>query len=36
MQLMGKPFSETTLLKIAFTFEQNTDYHIKRPAIDWR
>lgn len=36
MQLMGKQFSETTLLRIAFTFEQNTDYHIKRPAIDWR
>ena len=36
MQLMGKPFDEATLLRVAFTFEQNTDYHIKRPAIDWR
>lgn len=36
MQLMGKPFSEATLLRMAFTFEQNTDFHIKRPAVDWR
>ncbi len=36
MQFIGKAFDESTLLKVAFTFEQNTDYHIKRPAINWR
>jgi aspartyl-tRNA(Asn)/glutamyl-tRNA(Gln) amidotransferase subunit A len=36
MQLVGKAFDESTLLRAAFTFEQNTDYHIKRPAIGWR
>jgi len=36
MQFIGKAFDESTLFRAAFTFEQNTDYHIKRPAIDWR
>lgn len=26
LQLIGKPFDESTLLKVGFTFEQNTDY----------
>jgi len=33
MQLIGKPFDEGTLLRIAYTFEQNTDFHKKRPEI---
>lgn len=33
MQLMGKAFSDGLLLRVAYTFEQNTDYHIKRPML---
>lgn len=33
MQLIGKPFDEGTLLRVAYTFEQNTDYHKSRPDI---
>ncbi len=31
LQLIGKPFDESTLLRAGFTFEQNTDFH-KRKA----
>lgn len=31
LQLIGRPFEEGTLLRCAYTFEQNTDYHLKRP-----
>lgn len=31
MQLIGKAFDEGTLFQAAYTFEQNTDYHLKRP-----
>lgn len=31
LQLIGRPFDEGTLLRCAYTFEQNTDYHLKRP-----
>lgn len=33
LQLIGKPFGENTLLKAAFTFEQNTDFSRMRPSI---
>ncbi|MFH1594399.1 MAG: Asp-tRNA(Asn)/Glu-tRNA(Gln) amidotransferase subunit GatA [Candidatus Omnitrophota bacterium] len=33
LQLLAKPFDEETLLRAAYTFEQNTDYHKKRPKI---
>lgn len=33
MQLLGKPFSEGTLLQVAYTFEQNTGFHLKKPAL---
>jgi len=32
LQIMGKHFDEGKLLRIAYTFEQNTDFHLKRPA----
>jgi aspartyl-tRNA(Asn)/glutamyl-tRNA(Gln) amidotransferase subunit A len=32
LQIMGKHFGEGTLLKVAYTFEQNTDFHLKKPA----
>jgi len=33
LQLIGKPFDESTLLKVGYTFEQNTEYHKRRPKI---
>jgi aspartyl-tRNA(Asn)/glutamyl-tRNA(Gln) amidotransferase subunit A len=31
LQIIGRPFDEPTVLRAAYTFEQNTDYHTKRP-----
>jgi len=33
MQLIGKPFGEETILKIAYAYEQATDWHKKRPEV---
>ena len=33
LQLIGKPFHETELLKIAHAYEQSTDWHKARPVI---
>jgi hypothetical protein len=33
MQIMGKPFSEETLLRIAFAYEQATDRHKRKPSL---
>jgi aspartyl-tRNA(Asn)/glutamyl-tRNA(Gln) amidotransferase subunit A len=33
MQIIGKPFSEETLLKIAYAYQQATDWHKIKPAI---
>jgi len=33
MQIIGKPFSEETILKIAYAFQQATDWHKKKPKI---
>lgn len=33
LQLIGKPFDESLLLQAAYTFEQNTGFHLSRPAI---
>jgi aspartyl-tRNA(Asn)/glutamyl-tRNA(Gln) amidotransferase subunit A len=33
LQLLGKPFGEETLLRIAHAFEQNTAYHRNKPVI---
>jgi aspartyl-tRNA(Asn)/glutamyl-tRNA(Gln) amidotransferase subunit A len=30
---MGKQFDEGMLLRVAYTFEQNTDYHLKKPSL---
>ncbi len=32
LQIMGKHFDEGSLIRAAFTFEQNTDFHLKKPA----
>jgi aspartyl-tRNA(Asn)/glutamyl-tRNA(Gln) amidotransferase subunit A len=33
MQLMGKPFDEGTLYRVAHTFEQNTPFHTSKPSL---
>lgn len=33
LQLMGRPFDEATILKAAFAFEQETDFHKRRPSL---
>ena len=33
MQIIGKPFSEETLFKIAHTYQQATDWHKRKPDI---
>jgi aspartyl-tRNA(Asn)/glutamyl-tRNA(Gln) amidotransferase subunit A len=33
LQLMGKPFNEEMLLRIAYTYEQNTDWHKKKVSL---
>jgi aspartyl-tRNA(Asn)/glutamyl-tRNA(Gln) amidotransferase subunit A len=33
LQLIGKAFDEETLLRTAFTYEQNTDWHKQKPKI---
>ena len=33
MQIMGKPFDEETILRVAYTFEQNSDYHSRKPRL---
>lgn len=32
LQLIGKPFSEETLLQAAYAYEQTTDWHTKKPT----
>lgn len=34
MQLIGKAFDEATILKAAFAYEQNTNFHKARPALE--
>jgi len=33
MQILGKPFSEETLLRVAYAYEQATDWHKHKPKI---
>lgn len=33
LQLIGKPFSEELLYRVAYTFEQSTNHHKKRPKL---
>ncbi len=33
MQIIGKPFSEETILKIAYAYEQATEWHKRRPKV---
>ena len=31
VQLLGRPFDETTLLRIGHAYQQRTDHHLKQP-----
>lgn len=33
MQIIGRPFDEGTMIKAAYAFEQNTDYHTVKPVL---
>jgi aspartyl-tRNA(Asn)/glutamyl-tRNA(Gln) amidotransferase subunit A len=33
MQIIGKPFDEETILRVAFAYEQATDWHKRKPPI---
>ncbi len=33
LQIMGKHFDEETIIRTAYTFEQNTDFHTKAPEV---
>jgi len=33
LQIMGKHFDEGKLLKVAYSFEQSTDFHLKKPSL---
>lgn len=33
MQIIGKPWDEETILRIAYTFEQATDWHRRKPTL---
>ncbi|HEY7164476.1 MAG TPA: amidase [Candidatus Binatia bacterium] len=33
LQLVGKPFDEATILRVGYTYQQNTDWHNQRPPI---
>lgn len=33
LQFLGKPFDEETLIRAAYAFEQNTDFHKRKPSI---
>jgi aspartyl-tRNA(Asn)/glutamyl-tRNA(Gln) amidotransferase subunit A len=33
LQVLAKPFDEETIFRTAYTFEQNTDFHKKKPAL---
>lgn len=33
LQILGKPFDEETILKIAYNYEQNTEWHKRKPVL---
>ena len=33
LQIMGKPFAEETILRVAYAYEQATEWHKRRPAL---
>jgi aspartyl-tRNA(Asn)/glutamyl-tRNA(Gln) amidotransferase subunit A len=35
LQIYAKPFQEDMALRVAYAFEQATDWHNRRPALAW-
>jgi aspartyl-tRNA(Asn)/glutamyl-tRNA(Gln) amidotransferase subunit A len=33
LQIIGRPFEEETILKIAYAYEQSTEWHLRRPSL---
>jgi aspartyl-tRNA(Asn)/glutamyl-tRNA(Gln) amidotransferase subunit A len=33
LQIMGKPFAEGTILRVAYAYEQATEWHRRRPVL---
>jgi aspartyl-tRNA(Asn)/glutamyl-tRNA(Gln) amidotransferase subunit A len=33
MQIVGKPFDEATVLRVAYVYEQATEWHTRRPQL---
>jgi aspartyl-tRNA(Asn)/glutamyl-tRNA(Gln) amidotransferase subunit A len=33
MQIIGKPFDESTILNLAYAYEQTTDWHKRKPVL---
>jgi aspartyl-tRNA(Asn)/glutamyl-tRNA(Gln) amidotransferase subunit A len=33
LQIIGKPFDEETVLRVAYAFEQLTEYHRRKPSL---
>jgi aspartyl-tRNA(Asn)/glutamyl-tRNA(Gln) amidotransferase subunit A len=33
MQLIGRPFSEESILKVAYAYQQATDWHRRKPKV---
>jgi aspartyl-tRNA(Asn)/glutamyl-tRNA(Gln) amidotransferase subunit A len=33
LQILGKPFDEAMILRVAYAFEQQTEYHRHKPPI---
>jgi aspartyl-tRNA(Asn)/glutamyl-tRNA(Gln) amidotransferase subunit A len=33
LQILAKPFDEETVFRTAYTFEQSTEYHLKKPKL---
>ncbi len=34
LQILAKPFAEEAILRVAYTYEQNTEWHRRKPTID--
>ncbi|MHB1127584.1 MAG: Asp-tRNA(Asn)/Glu-tRNA(Gln) amidotransferase subunit GatA [Bacillota bacterium] len=34
LQIIGRPFAESTILRVAYTYEQNTGFHRQRPLLE--
>jgi aspartyl-tRNA(Asn)/glutamyl-tRNA(Gln) amidotransferase subunit A len=33
LQLLGRHFDEETIIRAAYTFEQNTEFHLRKPEL---